>query len=264
MIAGDGPREMAETSSYTIAEVAEITGLHRNTVRQKIRLGQLQAETYPGKYGEEYRISQAALAEAGLLDRKRSPANPPAGGAGAAREPAPAAPAPAAQESTPPEPVAGSVSLESTPATVTVPATSAPAEAEPVAAPDPTAALLDLFQRHEQAIYRLGYVQGELERVKTLAERAESLYEQTEQHKHELAQLRAELEAARREAEAAGRLRQELEQARRQAGELEEMRGHLAQMAEEVNRLRTTSSAARRPWWRFWDRSCPPDGARSS
>src|SRR5437870_5471069 len=61
------PRTMPKDTDYTINEVAALTGLHRNTIRIRIRTGHLQAEVRHGKFGEEYRISQQALADAGLL-----------------------------------------------------------------------------------------------------------------------------------------------------------------------------------------------------
>ena len=58
---------MSQTSTYTIAEAAALTGLHRNTIRMRIKLGQLEATVRPGKFGDEYRISHSALVSAGLL-----------------------------------------------------------------------------------------------------------------------------------------------------------------------------------------------------
>src|SRR5262245_66333745 len=56
------------STSYTIAEAAALAGLHKNTIRHKVRLGQLEAETRHGKFGEEYRIPHDALVRAGLIE----------------------------------------------------------------------------------------------------------------------------------------------------------------------------------------------------
>lgn len=106
---------MRNSQTYTISEAAGLTGLHRNTIRQKIKLGQLEATVRQGKYGEEYRIPRAALIRAGLLE--------PAEGD------EPAADTPVAPRSEPLTPQA------------------APTPAAPE--PDGTiAALSDLYQRH--------------------------------------------------------------------------------------------------------------------
>lgn len=54
---------MAEEETYTIAEVARFTGLHKNTIRRHIKAGELRAEVVQGKFGPEYRITKAALVE---------------------------------------------------------------------------------------------------------------------------------------------------------------------------------------------------------
>jgi len=54
---------MADEESYTISEVADFTGLHRNTIRRHIKLGELRAEVVQGKFGPEYRIPKSALVE---------------------------------------------------------------------------------------------------------------------------------------------------------------------------------------------------------
>lgn len=61
---------MAEngSASYTIAQAAVLTGLHKNTIRMKVKAGQIRAEAREGKFGVEYRISRQALIEVGLLD----------------------------------------------------------------------------------------------------------------------------------------------------------------------------------------------------
>jgi excisionase family DNA binding protein len=53
--------------TYSIKEAAAITNLHPNTIRGKVKDGSLQAEKTEGKYGLEYRISEASLVQAGLL-----------------------------------------------------------------------------------------------------------------------------------------------------------------------------------------------------
>src|SRR4051812_11124640 len=68
-------REMIQpqAESYTIAEASALTGLHKNTIRMRVKLGQLPAQRAMGKFGEEYRITRQALVEAGLL----TPPDPP-------------------------------------------------------------------------------------------------------------------------------------------------------------------------------------------
>src|SRR5438874_7243214 len=56
------------SATYTIAEAAAITGLHKNTIRMRVKLGQLDAQVRNGKFGEEYRISHAELVRAGLIE----------------------------------------------------------------------------------------------------------------------------------------------------------------------------------------------------
>src|SRR6186997_1342318 len=58
----------SDTHSYTIAQAAALTGLHRNTIRMKVKAGQIPAEARPGKFGVEYRISRQVLIDVGLLD----------------------------------------------------------------------------------------------------------------------------------------------------------------------------------------------------
>ena len=53
------------SATYTIAEAAALTGLHKNTIRMRVKIGQLEAQVRNGKFGEEYRISHAELVRAG-------------------------------------------------------------------------------------------------------------------------------------------------------------------------------------------------------
>jgi excisionase family DNA binding protein len=118
---------MDERRTYTINEAAGLTGLHKNTIRQRIRLGQLHATIQQGKFGEEYRIGHEALVEAGLL-----PDTGPLEDPGA-------------------DPV---LHAEFTASPGAMPENGA-------AMPDVTVgALSELYQRHEQAMFRLGYMQG--------------------------------------------------------------------------------------------------------
>src|SRR5262245_1197457 len=88
------PIAETEPESYTIAEAAALTGLHKNTIRLRIKMGHLPADRAMGRFGEEYRISRSALIKTGLLAAPEPPAptlEPPV----SAREPQ--APAPAAE-----------------------------------------------------------------------------------------------------------------------------------------------------------------------
>src|SRR6476620_6283767 len=114
------------SASYTIAEASALTGLHKNTIRMRVKLGQLEAEVRQGKFGEEYRIPHAALVRAGLIEGIPGELDPPD------EETAPgesdAAPSPVAMEE------------------------AETREQLPVVA----GGLRELFQRHEQAMFRLG------------------------------------------------------------------------------------------------------------
>lgn len=217
---------MQKTQTYTIAEVAALTGMHRNTIRQRIRLGQLDASVQQGKFGEEYRIAHEALIRAGLVDG--------AGPLGSA----------SVVETLDPEHAAAE-----------------PLDAQPV--PEPGAmsqntvqALTELYQRHEQAMFRLGYLQGELERVKALAETAESLREQTVAKDGEVQQLRAQLDERARQAVEAESLRGELERAKGDLQEMEKLRQDLEGLRALAIRQETViemlESSKSRPWWQFW------------
>jgi excisionase family DNA binding protein len=191
---------MPKDTDYTINEVAALTGLHRNTIRMRIRTGHLQAEVRHGKFGEEYRISQRALADAGMLTS-------------------------ASDEDGSNEELSRSGSEKESALSQSV------------------AALSDLYQRHEQAMFRLGYMQGELERTKALAETAESLRAENDSAQQELETLRDALAAREAEAAEAERLRRELEQTKRQLAVVEALRQELDSLKE---------LAAKRPWWRPW------------
>src|SRR5947208_12787519 len=137
---------LSDTSAtYTIAEAAALTGLHKNTIRLRVKLGQLEAQVRNWKFGEEYRISHAALVRAGLiegvLDGQESPL--------------------------------GDLSFEGGDEPDLRPLSEEPGEDLP--APALAASLAELFQRHEQAMFRLGFMQSEMDRMKSLGESAESL-----------------------------------------------------------------------------------------
>lgn len=209
--------------TYTISEVAALTGLHKNTVRQRIRLGQLSAVILPGKFGDEYRVAHEALVAGGLLDR--SPSTP-----GGTAE-APPAQAPSAEA--PPAAASEVVVEEPLP-------TAAAAAAESDGA---SAALRDLYARHEQAMFRLGYLQGELERAKALAETAESLRRDHEQQRSEAEALRRALAEQEQRDDAT---RAELERLR------ESLAGLKTLAAEQQAVIESLAAAPRRRW--FWRR----------
>jgi excisionase family DNA binding protein len=186
-----------EAETFTIAEAAALTGLHRNTIRMRVKMGQLTADRAPGKFGEEYRISRQALTEAGLLA-------PP--------DPGQASPDPTQAERNPP--------IGPTP--------SMPSQA----------IMADLLQRHEQAMFRLGYLEAELLRHKSLAENAETLQVEAREREFEVRELRRELERAQERT-------REIEELR---SLLREMERNTQQMREEVEQYRT---AARHRWWHF-------------
>ena len=188
---------MRQSQTYTISEAAGLTGMHRNTIRTRIRLGQLEATVHQGKFGEEYRITREALVKAGLLSSS-----------GPLDEAAEAEPVFQAHVVDTPEEPAESSTAEP----------EAPAEQHALA--NTVKALGELYQRHEQAMFRLGYLQGELERAKALAESAESLQRDHDAQGQELNALKSVL--AEKEAQAAEteRVRTELEAARTQLREM--------------------------------------------
>jgi hypothetical protein len=221
---------MRKTQTYTIVEASALTGLHRNTIRQRIRMGQLDASVQHGKFGEEYRISHTALVRAGLLD-----------GAG---------------------PLSGTILVDE-PRGAEHHADDEDDEtidAEHVVEADALAgsvqALTELYQRHEQAMFRLGYLQGELERVKALAETAESLREQSVAKDQEVQQLRTALDDKARQAAEAETLRLELDRAKGDLQEMERLRQDLEGLRALAIRQETViemlETAKRRPWWQFW------------
>ena len=226
---------MSTTSSaptYTISEAAALTGLHRNTIRQRIKAGQLEASVQIGKFGEEYRITRDALRRAGLLTEE--------------------------------EPLRGGPALDPDILDAEFePRDSGPgAEAdgtglasESAAGPVAVAALQELYQRHEQAMFRLGYMQAELERLKALAERAESLQEDNHARQSELQSLKTALDQKEQAAAEAEALRRELERAREHLREMETLRRDLDQLkalAEQQEKTIGLLEATKRPWWRFW------------
>ena len=70
---------MPQSRTYTINEAASLSGRHPNTIRQKIKGGQIPATVSQGKFGDEYRIAHEDLVAAGLL-----PADGPLGESGTA------------------------------------------------------------------------------------------------------------------------------------------------------------------------------------
>jgi excisionase family DNA binding protein len=211
---------MDERRTYTINEAAGLTGLHKNTIRQRIRLGQLDATIQQGKFGEEYRIAHQALVDSGLL-----PDSGPLDSAG-------------------PEPVidaeftSGATAENGSPSTANI------------------GALSELYQRHEQAMFRLGYMQGELDRVKALAETAESLRQDNEEQRREVEGLKKSLSEQQQQAAVAERLKDELAEAHRRLAEMEALRqnvDHLKALThEQESVIQTLETAAKKPWWRPW------------
>jgi excisionase family DNA binding protein len=190
-----------DAETYTIAETAALTGLHKNTIRMRVKLGQLAAERAVGKFGEEYRISRRVLVDAGLL--------------AAPEPPTPSPQAPAEVGIRPPETAS--------------PSTAAPSQE----------LMADLLQRHEQAMFRLGFLEAELVRHKALAENAESLQNTAREREWEIRDLRRELERAQEREREIDELR----------SLLREMEHNTEQMREEVERHR---AAANRRWWHFF------------
>jgi excisionase family DNA binding protein len=228
---------MSEERTYTINEAAALSGMHRNTIRLRIKMGQLEASVHPGKFGEEYRISRAALDKAGLLAASGSLSEP-------------------LSEPLDGPPRAGSV-LDAEPVELSDPPLPGPAwgrDGSRETAGTGVAAMGgvgELFERHEQAMFRLGYLQGEVERLKALADTAESLRADTAARETELRSLRTELEEKEREAAEAEALRQEAETLR---AELEQTRDRLSEMEtlrDDIEQLKA-EAIRKRPWWQFW------------
>jgi excisionase family DNA binding protein len=199
-----------DAPTYTIAEAAALTGLHKNTIRMRVKLGQIAAQRAHGKFGEEYRISQTDLVAAGLIA-------PP-------EQPQPPAVSP----------------LQEQVVTPLNPSQDAP----PLVS---QGVLLDLLQRHEQSIYRLGWLEAELARHKALAEHTDSL------------------QAAAQEKEMENReLRKELERAQERVREIEELRSLIREMERDTERMREEverhRDAASRRWWHFFVPKRPLSG----
>jgi excisionase family DNA binding protein len=211
------PMTQRDSPTYTIAEAAALTGLHKNTIRMRVKLGQIPAFRAPGKFGEEYRISQSALVEAGLL----SPPGPP-------QPPSPPLPSELSERPTDPSHESPDRSLNESPHTPLPDGPYIPSQ-EP---------LLELLRRHEQSIYRLGWLESELARHKALQEHTDSL------------------QAAAQEQELENReLRRELERAQERAREIEELRSLVREMERDTERMRQEverhRAAATRRWWHF-------------
>jgi hypothetical protein len=211
---------MDERRTYTINEAAGLTGLHKNTIRQRIRLGQLDASIQQGKFGEEYRIAHQALVDSGLL------------------------------------PDAGPLDSAGPEAVIDAEFTSTPPSENGAPAGATVGALSELYQRHEQAMFRLGYMQGELDRVKALAETAESLRQDNEQQRREVESLKHALSEQEQQAAAAERLKEELAEAQRRLAEMETLRQNVEHLKalthEQETVIQTLETAAKKPWWRVW------------
>jgi len=214
---------MPDTQTYTINEVATLTGRHPNTIRQRIKIGQLEATVQQGKFGEEYRITHEALVRAGFL----SEAGPLEKHGGVVLE--------------------GEITEEGG------------GHGEGGAGGNTSTALAslgELYQRHEQAMFRLGYLQGELDRLKALEETAESLRRDTASREQEVQGLRNALAEKERKAAEAETLRQELDQTRERLKEVDALRQDLQQLktlADHQERLiNVLEDGAKRPWWQFW------------
>lgn len=235
---------MPQQPTYTINEAAALTGLHRNTIRQRIRLGQLDATIQAGKFGDEYRIAHSALVAAGLLAAE-----------GPLGEELPGEPVLDAEFVSPP----GSSESQS-PAAVAEAESSEGAESVHALATSTVAALGELYQRHEQAMFRLGYLQGELERMKALAETAESLQEDRKSRDQQIEALRADLHDAQsekdRQIREAESLRQELLRAQERLQEMETLRHDIDQLkslaGQQERLLQELAAPEKRPWWQFW------------
>lgn len=236
---------MSDEVTYTISEASSLTGLHKNTIRQRIRLGQLQASVEPGKFGEEYRIAHSTLEQAGLL-------LPPGQVAEGAVEPS----AESEEGGEADRPQRASRRRKRSVST-----------GDGESLEKALGSLQELYQRHEQAMFRLGYLQGEMEKVKALAASAESLQEAQAQKEQELLEVRmtlrerelgeksalTEAERSRQECE---RLRAELAAASEQLQEMETLRKDMHQLkamaTEQQRRLGALLEEERRPWWKFW------------
>lgn len=234
---------MPQQPTYTINEAAALTGLHRNTIRQRIRLGQLDATIQAGKFGDEYRIAHSALVSAGLLA-----ADGPLG------------------EDLPGEAVLDAEFVSPTAAEPQAPKEAADAagagsgESSQALASSTVAALGELYQRHEHAMFRLGYLQGELERMKALAETAESLQQDRHARDQQIESLRSTLQEAQfekeRQAREAEALRVELERAQERLSEMETLRRDIDQLkslaGQQERLLQELAAPEKRPWWQFW------------
>ncbi|MBM3458334.1 MAG: helix-turn-helix domain-containing protein, partial [Armatimonadetes bacterium] len=200
---------MASARSYTISEAAGLTGLHGNTIRKRIKQGALEATVRQGKFGEEYRITYEALVAAGLI----ADAGPRrSGGADLVLEPEWVRDAPPPEAGSGADP--GSTALQR----------AAEGLEGSALTPAGAAALNDLFQRHEQAIYRLGYLQAEVDRLKEIEEQARALEVVSRDQEKEVQELRHSLALRESEAAEAERLRAQLAAKAAEAAEAERLR----------------------------------------
>lgn len=217
---------MPHSRTYTINEAASLSGRHPNTIRQKIKGGQIPATVTQGKFGDEYRIAHEDLVAAGLL-----PADGPLSEAGA---PGPRLDTEVVEEGVPSD-------LE---------AVSQVAESSTVLA-GTVQALGELYQRHEQAMFRLGYMQGELDRLKALEETAESLRRDNAVRTQEMQDLQTALAEKEQQAQEAARLRQELEHAQARLREMEALRTDIEQL-KSLTAEHLAAQSQKHPWWQFW------------
>jgi hypothetical protein len=195
----------------------------------------LKATIHQGKFGEEYRIDHAALVESGLLANQ----GPLGDTNGVDVLDAELSDRPTEEPQPDGEPSSESMALARTTLT----------------------ALGELYQRHEQAMFRLGYMQGELDRVKALAEQAESLQQDNSAREQELQNLKQALDERERQAAEAERLREEVRELRVRLAEFETLQKDLeslkALVAEQEAMIESLEATASRRWWSFWRKPAP-------
>jgi excisionase family DNA binding protein len=249
---------MSSSQTYTINEAAALTGLHGNTIRKRIKQGQLEARVRPGKFGEEYRISYEALKAAGML--------PEEGPLGSANGTDPVVHAELVTEGGS-EPDLNGAGGESAGDRVLESQGTVPEHLALVQ--NTVSALGELYQRHEQAMFRLGYLQSEVERLNTAAGSAEERQQAQAERDRELEELRKVVtlqqqqlrdEAFRQQQKTmeADLLRRELEQARERLKEMEALRKDQENLkntvAHQQQQLRTFEESRKKRGWKFWDK----------